>query len=85
MEFKDLEFTPHSLDLQGLHAIVKFDNGFGASIIQTNFSQGGRAGLFELAVLKEGHVNSTTPITDDVIGHLTPEDVMLVLDQIKKL
>ena len=85
MEFKDLKFTPHSLDLQGRHAIVKFDNGFGASIIQTNFSRGGRMGLFELAVLKDGHVDSTTPVTDDVLGNLTEEDVMLVLDQIQKL
>ena len=85
MEFKDLKFTPHSLDLQGRHAIVNFDNGFGASIIQTNFSMGGMIGLFEVAVLKDGKVDSTTPVTDDVIGHLTQEDVMLVLDQIQKL
>ena len=85
MEFKDLKFVPHSLDLQGEHAIVKFDNGFGASIIRTDFSMGGSVGLFEVAVLNNGKVDSTTPITDDVLGHLTQEDVMLVLDQIQKL
>lgn len=47
-------------------------------------------GLFEVAVLKkvtDGHYKLcyTTPITYDVIGYLTNEEVIEILEQIKNL
>lgn len=64
----------------------KFDNGFGASVIRGPHSYGGSEGLFELGVLgKDGHLNYDTPVTDDVVGHLTVDSVNELLDKIAQL
>ena len=41
--------------------------------------------MFELAVLKDGDICYNTPITNDVIGYLTADDVTKYLQQIEKL
>ena len=71
----------------GIQAIVEFPNGFGASIIKSDFSHGGKSGLFELAVLDNdtGNINSTTDITNDVIGWQDEDDIDRVLTAISKL
>ena len=71
----------------GIQAIVEFPNGFGASVIKSDTSFGGKSGLFELAVLdnENGHINSTTDITDDVIGWQDEDDIDRVLTAISKL
>ena len=56
---------------------VFFENGRGVSIIRNQWSYGGSRGLFELAVLgKNGDVDFSTPVTEDVLGHLTVEGVL---------
>lgn len=40
---------------------------------------------FELAVLKHGELCYDTPITDDVIGYLTSNEVYDLLDRIEQL
>ena len=70
----------------GTQKIYKFENGRGASVISHPLSYGGEKGLYELAVLnEEGHLDYTTPITNDVIGWLTWGDVIELLRQIKEL
>ena len=71
----------------GIQAIAEFPNGFGASIIKSDFSHGGKSGLFELAVLDNdtGNINSTTDITDDVIGWQDEDDINRILTAISKL
>ena len=71
----------------GIQAIVEFPNGFGASVIKSDTSFGGKSGLFELAVLdnENGNINSTTDITDDVIGWQDEDDIDRVLTAISKL
>ena len=61
----------------GVQAIAEFPNGFGASVIKSDTSFGGKSGLFELAVLdnENGNINSTTDITDDVIGWQDEDDI----------
>ena len=70
-------------------ALFKFPNGFGASVIRNAWSYGGSNGLFELAVLRwEGEnfsIDYTTPITDDVLGYLTTDQVIDVLNTIYHL
>ena len=66
-----------------------YPNGYGASVISHPHSYGGTRGLWELAVIK-GHkdnwdITYDTPITDDVIGFLTDEEVMDVLKDIEDL
>lgn len=60
-----------------------FPNGYGASVINDGY--GGDSGRFELAVLKDDRLTYETPITDDVLGWLTEDDVEKALDQIAAL
>ena len=84
--FKDLEFNEHPNHMGGVQAIVKFDNGYGASIVKTPHTYGGDRGLYELAVLdSDGHLTYATPITDDVIGYLRDIDVTDVMEKIQQL
>ena len=84
--FDDLKFNPF---YDGVQAKVFFNNGFGASVIKHGSSYGSNEGLYELAVLSGDAENwglcYTTPITDDVLGHLTEEDVTENLIKIQRL
>jgi len=74
---------------KGIALRVDFPNGYGASIVCHDDSYGGpynkRDNLFELAVLKDGKIDSTTSITDDVLGWLTLEKVNKILKEIERL
>ena len=75
-QFKDLEFKKLGDPHNGIQARINFDNGYGASVVSHEFSYGGKSGLYELAVLdKDGNITYDTPVTNDVIGHLTSENV----------
>lgn len=64
----------------------RFPNGFGASVVRDQYTYGGDRGLFELAVLDaDGHLTYDTPITSDVIGWLTEQDVQEHLGEIAAL
>ncbi len=73
----------------GVALRVDFPNGYGASIVCHDDSYGGpynkRNSLFELAVLKDDKIDSTTPITDDVLGYLTIEKLNEILKRIEEL
>ena len=84
--FKDLEFIELDQYMNGVAARIMFENGFGASVVCHSFSYGGDAGLYELAVLDtDGEITYETDITDNVIDHLTPEEVTRVMNQIQSL
>ena len=83
--FNDLEFKQ---DLQrGLNAArIMFDNGYGASVIIGPHTYGGEDGLYELGVLgKDKKLTYDTPVTEDVKGYLSEDDVTNLLEQIQKL
>jgi hypothetical protein len=87
--FNDLQFNPmvdeSFYGLDAIQAIETFPNGYGASVVRHRFSYGGNSGLYELAILKDGDLCYETPITNDVCGHLTKEDVTDLLEQIQNL
>jgi hypothetical protein len=84
--FKDLEFNPHPNHLGGVQARIQFDNGYGASVVCTPYTYGGKEGLYELAVFgKNGHITYDTPVTNDVEGYLSEDDVTNLLEQIQLL
>jgi hypothetical protein len=84
--FKDLEFVPHAAGMGGVMSRIKFENGYGASVVKTDYTYGGDKGLYELAVLdSEGNLTYATSVTDDVIGYLRPEDVTDVMAKIQQL
>lgn len=84
-DFEEIKFFDIP-DYNGVQAIVKFDNGYGASIVRHMFSYGGPSGLFEMAVIDENNeITYNTSITNDVIGHLTESQVSEYLVKIKNL
>jgi len=83
--FQELKFQDHTL-VGRKQCIVQFPNGYGASIVQGEHTYGGSKGLYELAVFgKNGEITYDTPITDDVLGYLSEEDVEKTLTEIKNL
>lgn len=71
--------------LGGIHIRIKFPNGYGASIIKRIGSIGFPRDLWELAVTKGRFLTFSTPITNDVIGSLTEDEVRYYLSQIEVL
>lgn len=72
--------------------IYRFENGYGASVVQQSFSYGGGQGLWELAVVRfkgpdayDWSICYDTSITKDVLGRLDREEVEATLDQIAAL
>jgi hypothetical protein len=83
--FKELNFQVHPMGI-GNQCIVQFPNGYGASIVKGEHTYGGKDGLYEIAIFgKDGEISYSTPITDDVLGYLSEEDVEKTLIDIKNL
>ena len=89
MTFDDLEFGPRNARLSGVQALVFFDNGYGASVIRGFGSYGVNDALYELAVVKveddSWYLCYDSGITDDVIGHLSEEQITNLLQKIEAL
>ena len=91
MKFTDLKFAkfdcPGSVDaVQAKHF---FPNGYGVSVVRHSGSYGFLEGLYELAVL-EGNEDDwelcyDTPVTSDVLGHLSEQDVEDVVLKVQSL
>jgi hypothetical protein len=83
--FEKLNFTPHPMGM-GKQCLVQFPNGYGASIVQSEYTYGGKDGLYELAVFgQDGEITYDTPITNDVLGYLSEQEVEKILTNIKNL
>jgi hypothetical protein len=66
--------------------LFSFPNGHGASVIRGPHSYGGSSGKWELAVLDAtGELDYSTPITSDVLGWLSVDEVREVLRKIAEL
>ena len=83
LEFKKIEGNPFQT---GVMSRMMFENGYGVSVVSHTHSYGGKDGLFEIAVLdKKGELTYNTPVTNDVIGYLKPDDVSDVMKQVQEL
>lgn len=71
--------------MNGTQWIFKFDNGYGASAITGSIAYCNDEQPYELAVLHNDELCYDTPITDDVIGYLTSDEVFDLLDKIEQL
>ncbi|MDN8071380.1 hypothetical protein [Burkholderia vietnamiensis] len=86
-----MSFTPYlERPLNGgTQKLYRFENGFGASVVQHEYSYGGDAGQWELAVIRfdgdDWHLEYGTEITDDVIGQLDWNEVEDLLSRINAL
>ena len=87
-KFQDLPFFPinDAPFMVGKKARMNFDNGFGVSVVSHSYSYGGGDGLYEVAVLDSNdELTYDTPVTNDVIGYLTEEEVSDVMKQVQEL
>lgn len=73
----------------GIQYLFRFPNDYGASIVKHCGSYGVHNDLWELAVLRfngdEWNLTYDTEITDDVLGYLTDQDVLELLQRIRDL
>lgn len=81
--FNQLDFGPEKYGVQ--RSRIYFPNGYGASVITGPSCYSSQDKPYELAVLHNCSLCYTTPITDDVIGHLTAEEVDELLTRIAAL
>ena len=84
--FEDIKFEMMDSFYNGVRSHTKFDNGYGISVVRHSYSYGGSSGLYEIAVLDgDGNLTYNTPITNDVIGYLTPKEVTEIMIKIQEL
>ena len=93
--FDDLVFEKHAMAIEmesftdrysnATHAKLSFDNGYGVSVIFGDPFYSNGIDSYELAVLKDGDVCYNTPITDDVLGYLSKDEVTEVMKNIQGL
>lgn len=75
---------PHNFGT-GVQRIYTFNNGYGASVVKFPGTKGYQNDQWELAVLQYSEEDQDysmtydSPITSDVIGHLSDEDLVIVL------
>lgn len=89
MTFEPIIERVHPADPNGEQKVFRFPNGLGASVVRSYFSYG-TPDLWELGVIRFTGADTwqlvySTPVTDDVLGHLTWEDVEARLAEIAAL
>jgi hypothetical protein len=88
--FKHLEFLKHPVSISnGTQARLFFDNGYGVSVISGSIFYTDLLHPYELAILKGSESNCSlcysTPITDDVCGHLNRRQVTDLMKKVQLL
>ena len=94
LKFEDLTFKSHP-NGNGLQAVLFFNNGYGISVIRYKTLNGTYGSYtsneeeWEISVLignsAEYYLCYDTPITTDVVGHLTNDEVTNIMIQIQDL
>ena len=88
-EFKDLEFA--KTNIGNIAAAMMFDNNYGISVIMGPYTLGGLLGKYEIAILKMppgkefSVVTYDTPLANDIIGHLSKDQVDEYIAKIQEL
>ena len=88
MKLDNLNWKPHPAGF-GTLARMFYPNGYGASILLGSMFYSDGISTYEVGVLKgnekEWGLTYDTPITNDVLGYLTEEEVLKTLNEIGKL
>lgn len=88
LTFENLTFEPHSF-MPGSHARLFFPNGYGISVVLGEDFYSNGKDTYEVAVLignsKHSRIDYETPITDDVIGNCTKDQVTEIMKKIQDL
>ncbi len=85
MNINELNFEPHPAGLGGTRATHMFPNGFGVSVITGKMFYTSESHPYEIAVTDKDGITYDTPITSDVLGHLTEEDANKILAGVEAL
>ena len=83
-----LLFTDNGLKGSEYGGEIEYDNGYGLSVVRHESSYGGKQGLFEVMLTRNGNPYSLPPITheyDTVKGFLTKEQVNEILETVSDL
>lgn len=84
--FNDLKFDIHSGGLMlGRQARMKFPNGYGVSVIIGRMFYSNGIDTYELAIFKGENICYDTPITNDVLGYLSKEEVTEIMKKVQEL
>lgn len=67
------------------HAVMNFDNGYGVSVVFGEIFYSNGIDTYELAVLKNGELCMDSPITNDVLRHLSKDMITQIMINIQKL
>lgn len=98
-EFKDLIFEPHGLSKNAhllpyplnekygnaKQAIMNFENGYGVSVLIGKCFYSNGIDTYEVRVLYGGELTYNTPITNDVIGRSSQNEVTDIMRQVQEL
>lgn len=82
-EIKDLEWKKRRA-VSSEQALAHFPNGYTASVLRGGFAWTD-GGTYEMAVLRDGYLDYTTPVTNDVLKCLSEEEANHALRQIENL
>ena len=80
MKFKDIKFNKTEMP-SGIQALLKF-GAYELSIVKSDFSYGGKQGLYEIAVFKGNYQVELPGITahgDTLKGFLTKDEVLAII------
>jgi hypothetical protein len=87
MKFSELKFEKISstFGAVGVRAIVDLGNGYKASVVQHQFSYGGKQGLYEIGFFGLSGCLQEVPEWGDLVnGYLTEEDVEKEIEFLKE-
>jgi hypothetical protein len=82
LTFKDLKFDPPD-SLGYSRAFLDFPNGYGLSVVTGPYVYCG-PGTFEVAIFYNDKICYDTPLTSDVLGYQTPEDIDEIIQKVEK-
>ena len=89
MNINDLDWQEHPAGFGGTQAKIFYLNGYGVSIVLDSMFYSNGIDTYEVAILEgtedDWEITYNTPITDDVLGHLSEIDVMHILKRVKVL
>ncbi len=83
--FTDLVFQPHEHLPGATCAYFDFPNWYAISVITGEFAYTSADHPYEAAIILHGNCCYDTPITDDVLGHQTAEDITKTMALIEAL
>jgi len=85
-QFENLEFEDHpSQPWFEKQARMSFENGYGVSVVTGQHAYTSKDKPYEVAVLYNDSVTYDSPLTDDVLGYQSEEDLSEIMKTLQEL